>query len=63
MYIGEKMTYKKNYEDSKKLASILEDTNVMQNREAEDLRLIISELETARQETRKEVQQLQNQVG
>ena len=59
---GDKTSLKKSLDDSNKMAGQLEESNLSQMKETDELRSNIRELEAARQESRREIQQLHNQV-
>ena len=59
---GDKTSLKRSLDDSNKMAGQLEESNLSQMKEADELRSNIRELEAARQESRREIQQLHNQV-
>lgn len=60
--LGDKTILKKSLDDSNKMAAQLEESNLSQMKEADELRSNIRELEATRQESRREIQQLHNQV-
>ena len=53
---------KRNLDDTNKMMAQLEESNLSQLKEADELRSNIRELESARQESRREIQQLHSQV-
>lgn len=60
--LGEKITYKQKLDEANKMMAQLEESNLSQMKEADELRSNIRELEASRQEARREIQQLHNQV-
>ncbi len=54
---------KRSLDESKQKIAHLEEARNVQQKEGEDLRANLRELEKARQEARREIQQLNNQVG
>ncbi len=62
-FVGEKTNLKRSLDESKQKIAHLEEARNVQQKEGEDLRANLRELEKARQEARREIQQLNNQVS
>lgn len=60
--LGEKANLKRSLDQSNKVLAQLEESSLSQLKETDELRSNIRELESARQEVRRDNQQLQNQV-
>ena len=60
--VGEKNNYKRNLQDANKAISQLEESTNLLEKDAEELRASVREIENARQQARREIQQLHNQV-
>ena len=60
---GEKTNLRRNLDEANQKIAQLEEVKNTQQKEGEELRNNLRELEKARQEARRELQQLHNQVG
>ena len=60
--LGEKANLKRSFDEAKQKIAHFEEKTSVQQKEAEEMRGNLREVEKARQEARREIQQLHNQV-